>query len=75
MDLMEVLKMRSLSIAGSFESPKRSILYNTWCLLNVNDISDLIKNAWRTTKKVIQDMHLLNLSNVNDCLVAWNNNT
>ena len=75
MDLMEVLKMRSLSIAGSFESPKRSILYNTWCLLNVNDISDLIKNAWRTTKKVIHDMHLLNLSNVIDCLVAWNNNT
>ena len=75
MDLMEVLKMRSLSIAGSFESPKRSILYNTWCLLNVNDISDLIKNAWRTTKKVIHDMQLLNLSNVNDCLVAWNNNT
>ena len=75
MYLIETLKMRLLSIAGSFESPKRSILYNTWCLLNVNDISDLIKNAWRTTKKVTHDMHLLNLSKVNDCFVAWNNNT
>ena len=29
MYLIEALKMRLLSIAGSFESPKRSILYNT----------------------------------------------
>ena len=36
-------------------------LYITWCLLNVNNICDLLTNTWRTTEGVIHGVTTLSL--------------
>ena len=36
-------------------------IYIFWCLLNVNNICDLLRITWRKTKCVIHDMPTLNL--------------
>ena len=54
-------KSHLLESSAPTQGTIKNTLCITWCLLNVNSISDLLRNAWRATDGIIHCIPPLNL--------------
>ena len=57
------VRMYPLHVTSAW-SVRQTKLHITWCLIDLNNICDLLRNAWRTTNWVIHDILSLNLSSI-----------